>query len=435
MAHAVLALAMVQLPLVSTLHAIATLAIGLWLAVATRQPERVVYVITYIAGAEVLWRMTQAQVFWEFGKYAVVAILSVTILRTGQFRGFALPFLYFALLLPSLVMPMAGASTEELRGQISFNLSGHLALMVSVWYCSQIRLSATSFYRSFLYLAAPVVGVGAVALMGTFNAAALRFGNESNFATSGGFGPNQVSAILGLGVLALFLFLVVEKKNRSLKIVFFVLMVGLAAQSAMTFSRTGLYTAGMAAAAAMFYLVRDARARMKFFGTLAVLFLVANYLLLPKLESFTNGTLLRRFQSTSLTGRDALILADLQVWSEHPIFGVGPGMAIPLRAAFHRESAAHTEFTRLVAEHGLFGLIAVLLLIGMALRHLRRTQTAQARAINVALTCWSFGFMAATAMRLVAPAVLFGLGSIILFLDDTDVRICRTISPHCAPLR
>src|SRR5262249_53566711 len=93
-AHVILALLMIQINTVSTLHALATLAFGFWLAATARQPEKIVYIIAYITGAEVLWRMTQAQVFWEFGKYAVVAILLVTILRTGQFRGFTLPFLY-----------------------------------------------------------------------------------------------------------------------------------------------------------------------------------------------------------------------------------------------------------------------------------------------------------------------------------------------------
>src|SRR5262249_34834748 len=281
--------------------------------------------------SEVLWRMTQAQVFWEFGKYAVVAILLVTIVRTGQFRGFILPFFFFALLLPSLIMPMANSSTEELRGQISFNLSGPLALSCCVWYFSQIRLPVSSFNRLFLFLIAPIVGVGTVALMGIFKASVLRFGNESNYETSGGFGPNQVSAILGLGVLALFLYLLVERKNRPLKPVILILLLGMAALSAMTFSRTGLYNAAFAAAAAIFYLVREPRARAKLFGVIASIFLIANFLILPRLEEFTQGTILKRFQSTSLTGRDAIIRSDLQVWSDNPIFGVGPGGAIPYR--------------------------------------------------------------------------------------------------------
>ncbi|MFN0086394.1 MAG: O-antigen ligase family protein [Blastocatellia bacterium] len=417
-AHLILAILMSQARMVATAHALLTLGIGFWLAATTRQPERIAYVVAYITGSEVLWRMTQAQIFWEFGKYSIVLILLVSIIRSGHLRGFALPFIYFALLLPSTILPMENTSTEELRGHLSFNLSGPLALTLCVWYFSQSRYPKTIFYPVFLMLIAPIAGIGAVTLLGTFKASVLQFGNESNYATSGGFGPNQVSSILGLGVLATFLYLLTERKNRWLKPILFILMMGMAAQSAMTFSRTGLYNAAVAAVAALFYLVRDGRARIKLIGMLIAGFLLANFVLLPKLDEFTNGTLLKRFQSTSLTGRDTIIRADMQIWSDHPVFGVGPGRANPYRAAMYRESAAHTEFSRMVAEHGVFGFLAFVLLLYMCFRNLKRAQTPQAKAIVVGLTCWSFGFMLVAAMRLVAPCAILGLGSAFLFADD-----------------
>jgi len=238
--------------------------------------------------------------------------------------------------------------------------------------------------------------------------------------TSGGFGPNQVSAALGLGSLAVFIYLLVEKRNWWLKALLFVAMVAMAAQSALTFSRTGLYNAGISAVAATFYLARDGRARLKILGVIVIGFLVANYLLLPKLDEFTSGTLLARFRNTSLTGRDTIIKADLQIWSDNPVFGVGPGHATTLRAESYRESSAHTEFSRLVAEHGVFGFLAFLLLIFIGFQNLKRESTLHNKAVMVALTCWSFGFMMVTAMRLVAPATLLGLGAITLLLDHNQ---------------
>jgi hypothetical protein len=419
-AHVLLAVVTSQFRPLATLHALATLAVGFWLAATSRQPEKITLVAAYITGSEVLWRMTQAQVFWEFGKYSVVAILALAMLRTGQLRGFTLPFLYFALLLPSTVFPMENVGTDELRGHLSFNLSGPLALTVCAWYFSQIRLPLSAFYRALLFLVAPIIGIGTLTLMGTFKASVLRFGNESNFVTSGGFGPNQVSAILGLGVLAIFLYLLVEKRSPVFKSLLFALLIGMAAQSAMTFSRTGLYNAAVSAVAGTFYLVRDRRARLKLLGLVVCGFLVANYVLLPRLEQFTSGTLLKRFQSTSLTGRDAIIRADLQIWSDNPVFGVGPGQAAPYRAMLHREAAAHTEFSRMLAEHGVFGFLALLLLSLIGYRNLRRARDPKALALAAALTCWGFGFMLVTAMRLVAPAVILGLGSILLYPDEPE---------------
>jgi O-antigen ligase len=134
---------------------------------------------------------------------------------------------------------------------------------------------------------------------------------------------------------------------------------------------------------------------------------------------------LARFRSASLTGRDAIIRADLQIWSDNPVFGVGPGGATSLRAASYRESSAHTEFSRLVAEHGVFGFLAFLLLLLMGLQNLRRPNVPQNKAVTAALTCWSFGFMAVTAMRLVAPAVMLGLASITLLAAHNQDRLSR----------
>ena len=83
-------------------------------------------------------------------------------------------------------------------------------------------------------------------------------------------------------------------------------------------------------------------------------------------------------------------------------------------------SAAHTEFSRMVAEHGIFGFLAFLLLLLAGFQNLRRAHDPKAKAMAAALTCWGFGFMLVTAMRLVAPAVIIGLGSMLLFPDQPD---------------
>ncbi len=428
--HALLAASMAWVRDIATAHALVTLGVGLWWATISNNSERVAYIVAYITGAEVLWRMTQAQVFWEFGKYSVAIILLVSVLRQGQFRGSALPLLYFALLLPSTVIPMANTSTEDLRAHLSFNLSGPLALMICVWYFSQTRLPATSLKNILLILIAPIIGVGTVALLSIITSSAIRFNTESNYLTSGGFGPNQVSAALGLGALAVFIYLLIEKRSWWLKALLFVAMVAMAAQSALTFSRTGLYNAGISAVVAAIYLARDGRTRLKILGVIVIGFLVANYLLLPKLDEFTSGALLTRFRNTSLTGRDTIIKADLQIWSDNPVFGVGPGQATTLRAESYRESSAHTEFSRLVAEHGAFGFMAFLLLIFIGFQNLRREGAIHNKAVMVALTCWSFGFMMVTAMRLVAPAVLLGLGAVTLLLDHNQTPAKNETDNH-----
>ena len=65
--QAVLALVIRQANVVSTLHAYGTILVGLFFLVTDKEPYRLVYWMGYVAGAELLWRGTGANVFWETG--------------------------------------------------------------------------------------------------------------------------------------------------------------------------------------------------------------------------------------------------------------------------------------------------------------------------------------------------------------------------------
>ncbi|HVG35705.1 MAG TPA: O-antigen ligase family protein [Pyrinomonadaceae bacterium] len=416
--HVPLALLMRQFSPLATAHAFAVLAAGLGLAVLGRRPMQVGYVGAYIVGAEVLWRMSDAAVFWEFGKYAIIVIFVVALLRAPRLRLPGLPFVYFALLLPAVALTFTQLSLKDAQQQISFNLSGPLALFVAAWFFSHIKLDGAQLGKIFVALIAPLTGIACVTLYGTLTAANLRFAGEANDVTSGGFGPNQVSAMLGLGALVAFWFLLNEKVQLQQRFLMFGLLLFFSVQSAMTFSRGGLYNAGGACLLAALYLARDVRARLRLLMIVALTVALGYYLIVPGLDAFTGGTLLERFQDTSLTGRDLLIRADLQIWMEHPLLGVGPGVSAIMHEAFFREAAAHTEYTRLLAEHGALGLAAMLVLAAMLLGNLRRARTRRGKALVVLLAGWSLLFMSNVAMRMVAPSFLIGLTFAALLPDE-----------------
>lgn len=417
--HALLGLLLMVSPIVAALHMGIITLLGVWWAVLSPRTEHVTWICAYIVGAEVLWRMMGVTFFWEYGKYSIIAFLLLLMIRTGRLSGVFFPFLFFALLLPSSVLPTVNMGSEELRQQISFNLSGPLALAVCTWFFWQITLTVEDLQRMFLAFICPIVSIASIVLVGILVNSNLSFNNSSNFATSGGYGPNQVSAVLGLGALAAFLWIFNKNVARSLKITLLITLLFLIVQSALTFSRGGLYAAGAAAILASLYLIRDRRLRMQFvLGSVAV-FAVVNFLVLPQLDEFTTGALSKRFSDTRMSGRDRIIMDDLEVFNEHLLFGVGPGQAKHFREG-HNKAAAHTEFSRLLAEHGIFGLAALLLMLGLTIRHFRRAQTPQAKAIVVALTVWSFLSMASVAMRTVAPAFLFGLAAAMFVFPEQD---------------
>lgn len=427
-AHVPLALLMVNYPLVGKLHAYATLVVGLWWAAANHRLEQVAAVGAYITGAEVLWRMTEAGVFWEFGKYALSAMLLVALLRAQLLRGPVQAFAYFALLLPSLVLPLANVDDATLRGQISSDLSGPFALMVSVWFFWHVRLTMEQLQRVFIWLIAPMMGIITVILLSIWQATKLDFSGESNFQTSGGFGPNQVSLVLGLGALAALLLLLKSRAQWGLRVLLAGALALCAIFSALTFSRSGLYAAAIGTVAAAFFLLRNAHAFLRLALLVAFLLVTVNYFALPQLDNFTGGALSRRFEDLNLTGRDRIMLDDLSVWSEHPIFGVGPGQSSKYHRSFN-EASAHTEFTRLLAEHGVLGFVALLMIFALAVQNLRRARSAKGRALVAGMTAWSFAFMIAAAMRLVAPAFAFGFAAALLLDDEPQPQPPSPLPP------
>src|SRR5262249_10578674 len=144
------------------------------------------------------------------------------LLRAGRLKGATLPFLFAMMTLPSLVMPMANVEGAEMRREISFNLSGPLALAVSAWFFSQVKLSGAQLQKMFLALICPVVSIASIAVYKIMTAREIVFIDDSNPMTSGGFGPNQVSAMLGLGSLMAFLLALDRSASRALRFVFFV---------------------------------------------------------------------------------------------------------------------------------------------------------------------------------------------------------------------
>ena len=407
--HVPLGLAMRAYPAVSTIHALFVFALGLGWALAGYE-NRVAVWGGYAAASDALWRMTGASIQWEFAKYALALVFALAILRSGRLRGPALPFIYMGLLIPSSLLVVWSLGPLAAFDGISFNLSGPLALAMAAWFFSRLTLTASEYATLLIAMIGPILSVGSLALSGILSAQALTFARGSNAQASGGYGPNQVSSILGLGALLSLVLLLTTRGAMWLRGILFSLMVGLACQSALTFSRGGLYTAAGAAAAAVPFLVRDRAARRRlFFGGIIALGL-AVFLVLPGLESFTGGALGARFEDIGTTGRDRIAMADLTIWKENPILGVGPGMGPASRlAVLGAMPAAHTEWSRLVAEHGLLGLGAAVCLIAMARRALAPDRSPFEKALAAALVVWAFLFMFHAGMRLVAPAFAIGL--------------------------
>src|SRR6185295_14484716 len=97
---------------------------------------------------------------------------------------------YFLFLLPAAALTVIGSSLSSAKSNLSFYLSGPLALAIGVSFFARLRLSPLQLRSLLLAAVAPVLGAAALCYGSTFGADEIVFGAGSSLAASGGFGPN-----------------------------------------------------------------------------------------------------------------------------------------------------------------------------------------------------------------------------------------------------
>lgn len=383
---------------VSTLHALLTILIGVLIAASRAPLMRVAYVAGYIVGAELFWRMGKAQVFWETGKYALILVMGIALWRARAMRIPPTLLFYFLLLVPASILTLEQFSLDEARQQISFNLSGPFALFLSSWFFSYIKFNRAEFRQFLSVMLAPILAIAAYATLNMLAASEIVWTTESNKQTSGGFGPNQISMILGLGTLVVWMMLTLfHDQPRFVRVTLALFGVWLLGQGLLTFSRGGILSATIAVAVYSVHLLPQPRQRMRFVYASAIIIPLLFLVLLPRLDDFTSGYLRARYQDPNLTGRDRILETELRIFASNPYFGVGPGGGGAARGA-----AAHTEYTRVLAEHGIPGIISLALLGAALARAYLRSKDSIPRGIRGGAMIWGLTTLAHSAMRIAA---------------------------------
>lgn len=425
LAHVPLAALVSASPWAATAHAALAVLYGLRAALLKR-PHQVAYAVTYIAASEVLWRMAQAHLLWEFAKYAIVLIIFVALVGewgrdAGQHRLRTVwPVLLLLALTPGAVLTIMEVGLGEARDPLSFNLSGHLALIMLALYLWARPMNRDVAVRALLALLAPILAITFVAVYTTLSELnLLTFQGESNWITSGGYGPNQVSNMLGLGALAGVILFTLMPRRGGPRLTIILLTLVMLGQALLTFSRGGVYSFAVALAVFGFHLMSSHGGRRRFLVLLVLFAVLLSAVVFPSLDNFTGGTLAERFQDTDTTGRLEAAQADLQAFLDNPLVGVGVGRA----ADYHSEVlgisvAAHTELTRLLAEHGLFGLLIIAIMTVMLISRYLGNRPGLSRAMTAALAIWSMSITLHTAMRIAAVPLAFGLALVVWHLDE-----------------
>lgn len=410
---------------------LSTILVGLgiiWIIKARNSEKAAIYAAAYLTGAEVFFRMTKGFIFYETGKYGVFLFLLLgSIYGRNTNRPNALFIIYILLLLLGVVFTTVPAG-DSIRNSIVFNLSGPIILGLCAFHFFGRRISKKTLFHALFFMLMPVISMTSYLYFRTPSIEEIVFGTVANFGTSGGFGPNQVATVLGLGIFIIAAFLITKQKLTGYTIVDGILLVYLIYRGLLTFSRGGVIAA---AACTLFFLIfyllsqqQSIKLTLKIAGV--SFFVLAGVWLYT--SNITGGMLVNRYAGKNslgvakkdiTSGRLDIFKEQLNSFYESPIFGIGVGNGKYKRLYGVKKvtAASHNEIGRLIEEHGLVGLASLFLLIGIPGALFFNSNYYQ-KAFLVAFFLFWLLTIGHSAMRIVFPSFIYGLCLIDIYDDE-----------------
>jgi len=417
--HAFIGMLVYVLPFISKIYTLVILVFGIYFIIKNQNKKNEALIMSaYVVSVEVLLRMTNGMILNEFGKYSVMAFMFLGMIYSGFSNKTILFWLFLLLLIPSIVLSTVSLNFEtDIRKAIAFNISGPVCLGISSIYCYQRKITFDRLLGVITAFSLPLVAIVVYLFLYTPSVRDVVTGTQSNFETSGGFGPNQVSTILGLGIFIFFVQLLLNSKNKLFQLLNAGLVLVFAFRGIVTFSRGGVVTAVVMVFLLLMVLYFQASFNTKpkigliiifsFFAGLGVWIYssIQTGGLIDK--RYANEDALGRKKLSQLSGREVLIESEFQMFLDNPIFGVGVGKNKELRKQQTGiDLASHNEITRMLAEHGSLGLIDLMILFCTPLFLFMNN-----RQNIFALSFLAFWLLTINhaAMRLAAPAFVYAL--------------------------
>lgn len=414
------------------------------------RPKLLAEMIIYFVSFESIGRLAQADPFlpYELGKYLLLLLCPLGILLTKwkSVKG-VFGFLIIILAIPSIFFDESGQVTPI---EIRFNILGLLNIGLAIWFFSSLSISLKTLINWSKLMIYPIVSVLVFTVIRTPDLDSIDFSLGANFSTSGGFGSNQVSTILGLGVFLVATCILLNYRITGYKWMDFGLLLLLTTQGLLTFSRGGMIGGGLGIIVIMYYLTKLSLAERKRLAIpnfkkyilplgifLIVVMAVAN--------SITGGMLLLRYMGETqgtLTGgaeksldkitsnRAGLFVKDIELFTDYPIMGVGVGASTYLRDDF-KGYAPHIELSRLLAEHGILGILIFSSFI--ILFFIIKKSASENISRGFLLACYIIGLLATfhSATRTYLTPLLMGVSSVLIInVRNKNVRKIKSDNPE-----
>lgn len=396
--------------------------------------NEVLIVSGYIVGLEILLRITGGIILYEYGKYVVMILMLVGMYYSG-FSKNALPFwIYLALLIPGILVASETLNhNSEIRKAIAFNISGPVCLGISAIYCYFRRITFEQMNNVLLFMALPIISTLAYLILYTPDLKEILVGTGSNYQTSGGFGPNQVSTILGLGMFIFFSRMFLLSRNKILFAVNLGIFFLLFYRALLTFSRGGFITGIFMIIILVIYVFMHVKKSGKLRLFNYILFSVfISFLIWGYTSTKTEGLIDKRYanqdaagrtKEDQFTGREEIFSMEMDAFLDNPVFGIGVAKGTELREEkLGQVIVSHNEISRTMSEHGACGIMALLIVLFTPLiLYLGNKE-------NIYVFCFVLFWLLTinhAAMRLAAPAFVYSLSLLKVYISDEETVIHR----------
>ena len=434
--HVIIGLVIYLLPFLAKLYTVFVFVFGVIYMLKSKNKNNEALLISgYIVGVEVFLRMTEGNPIHELSKYLVVVFLIFGMFYKGFSKNSYIYIVFLLLLIPGVIIGANELSFDtNVRKAIAFNISGPVCLAVAALYCYQRVVTKEQMYKLLVFIGLPILSMTIYLFLYTPSNKEIFISTQSNFSASGGFGPNQVSTSLGLGMFSFFALALLFSKTKKIIILNLIVFVIVSYRGILTFSRGGVITGVAMIIFLILILYYYSSPKIKSKLLIIVLFsFVGGGLLWTYSVYKTNGMIEYRYANKDargrekedrLGGREAIAETELDAFRENPIFGIGVGKNAEYREEIigHKVSS-HNEITRMLADHGSFGLFGLIILFMTPLfLYLGNKQ-------NVFLLSF-FVFWALTinhaAMRTAAPSFIYALSLLkVKFIDEETPLVHR----------
>ena len=407
------------IPFSAKIYGYAIFILGAYFIVRTQNKNNeALMVAAYVVGSEVFLRMTQGNPLYEISKYGVIVYILMGMYFSGFSKGAAPYWIFLLLLVPSVVLTTFVLNFDtDIKNTIAFNISGPVCLGVASLYTFRRKIPVDQINTILLSMGLPIVSCMIYLTFYTPNIRDVITSTQSNYETSGGFGPNQVATILGMGMFIFFSRIILESRTKYLLIINLIVALNITYRGVVTFSRGGMITGLLMIILLVLFLYFKSnfggRVKLNYIIVLVSIALIATW---GYTSSQTGGLIDKRYanqdaagrtKESKFTGREDLALNEWNTFLKNPIFGVGVGKGVEVRKAETGDpTLSHDEITRMLAEHGTLGIFALLILFFTPLFLYLENK------FNMYLLCFLvFWFLTINhaAMRTAAPAFVYSL--------------------------